>query len=443
MRQEPYWSDGRGLVEMFSVGQWAYHHILYFPLAHVLKWITSPVFHFNPREVLELLSSGATGVALALTYGATRSSGVGRTASVLGALVFASTPSVWFYATCVEVHPLHLAASAGTLLWVMRASRSRDLERNALVSALFFCLLFGTHVSAVLCMPALVFLTFRGGERWSWPRHVWLAILIGVALALLWRWENGSHGAGQKFSRMALRDLATAWDFGYAWKEVVVSAGMLYPLALVLLLVRLRRDGKALLRPLPLALSILLSTFVPFAMTFIIKERGAYYSWAYPALALFGGKLFDMMGSWKMPLAVAIISLHVVWAREDLRAWREDYPGHDWVPLLLAEAGEDALVVTLYAQERVSVHNHSPMESIYPNERVLLEPERFIAPMCRIVDEAIAAGRTVAITRTFYEVDFPTFARIIEELVHRHGEPKPGKHEAYVLFRPEKLGSHS
>ncbi len=441
LRQEPYWSDGRGLVEIFSLGGWTYHHVLYFPVAHLVKWAVTPVFNLSPRELLELLSAGATGIALALTFCATRSFGVGRVAALLGALVLGSTPSVWFYATCVEVHPLHLAASAATVLWIVRSSLAGNLGRDALVPALFFCLLFGTHVSAVLCAPALFFLTLRGSGRWSWPRRAWRAILVGVAFALLWRWENGRQGAGQKFGSMAVEDLGTGWDFDFAWRELFVSAGMLYPLALALALVTVRRDARAFLRPLPLAFCILLLTFVPFAMTFIIKERGAYYSWAMPVLALCSGKLLDLFGSWKIPLAVAIISLHAFWAREEVRAWKEDYPHHDWVPVLQAEAGEDALVITLYAQEWVSVRNHSPMEAIHPTDPVFFEPERFIAPLRRIVDEALAGGRTVAVTRTFFEADFPSFVRVIQELVRRHGEPRPGRHSAYVLFSPDRATS--
>ncbi len=442
MRQEPYWSDGRGLVEIFSLGGWTYHHVLYFPVAHLVKWALTPVFHLSPRELLELLSAGATGIALALTFCATRSFGVGRTAALLGALVLASTPTVWFYATCAEVHPLHLAASAGTLLWIVRSNLAGNLGRDALVPALFFCLLFGTHASAVLCAPALFLLTFRGSGRWSWPRRVWLAVLVGAAFALLWRWENGKQGAGQRFSSMAVEDLGRGWDFDFAWRELFVSAGMLYPLALALALVSVRRDARVLLRPLPLAFLVLLLTFVPFAMTFIIKERGAYYSWAMPVLALCSGKLLDLFGSWKIPLAVAIIALHAFWAREDVRAWKEDYPHHDWVPVLQAEAGENALVITLYAQEWVSVRNHSPMDAIHPPERVFFEPEQVIAPLCRIVDDALADGRTVAVTRTFFEADFASFQRVIREVIRRHGEPRPGKHFAYVLFGPvEKKAS--
>jgi len=432
-RQADYWSDGRSLVELLGGGSWNYHNLLYLPTGHLLEALLRP-FGTSTRTVLEILSVAATGLALAFTFAAARVQGIGRAAALCGTAVLAAAPTVWFYATCVEVHPLQLAASAGALLWFVRSADRGSLGRSALAPAFFFCILQSTHVSGVLCVPALFLLAFRGTGRWAWPRHVLLGLLVVALFAGLWYGLQGAQGPAQRYAGQALRDLGTGWRPDFLWHELVVETGMLYPMAFALLAVTWRRDVQAVLRPLPLALLVLVATFVPFALTFLVEERGAYYFWAVPALGLCACRLLELMGSWKLPLAAALLGLHVYWGSEQIRAWTEDYPGHEWVPTLEEEAGSGALVLTLYSHEWVAVQNHSGLEAVRPSDEALSVPERWAAALVKAVQIARAGNRKVVIMRSLYELDYPSFDQAVEELVRRFGAPRPGRRPEYLVF---------
>jgi hypothetical protein len=432
-RQPGYWSDGRALVEMTDAGQWNYHNLLYLPVAHLAAELLR-LFGVGTRTALELLSAGATGLALALAYAAARGLGRGRAASVAGTLVLASAPTVWFYATCVEVHPLALASAAGVTLVLVRAAARGTLGASALPAALAFCVLQGTHVSAVLCVPALAFLAGAGRGRLALPRHVLPALLAVAGFAFLWYRMQGAHGPAQRFGGQAVRGLGTHADLGFFWHELVVEGGLLYPVAAVVLVRSVLREPALLRAPLPRALLLLLATFVPFALSFIIEERGAYYQWALPALALCAARLFELLGALGLPVAAVIAGVQLVGAREQVRAWSEEYPGHEWVPTLEREVAPDALVLTLFVDDWVAVRNHSRLDAFRPPDATLVDPHISAGVLVKAVGAARKQGRTVVILRNLYEIDFRAFAEAVQELVRRFGTPRPGSRAEYLIL---------
>jgi hypothetical protein len=436
-RQEGYWSDGRSLVEMVDAGAWNYHNLLYLPVAHLVAGSLGPL-GIGTRGALEILSAGATGLAVALTYAAARVLGIGRVAASSGALVLATAPAVWFYATCVEVHPLQLTAAAGVLLAFVCLAKRGVLGASALPISLAFCLLLGTHVTAALCAPALAFLALRGRGRWAWPRHVPLALVPVVLLAGAWIYLQAYLGGAQvpavRFMGAAARGLGEGWSASFGWHELVVEGGMLYPIAAVVLVRTWRRDPADVLAPLPLALLLLVACFIPFAMTYRVPEHGAYYFWALPALGVCASGLLEAFGALRLPLAAALVALHVGWATESVREWAEEYPGHEWVPSLEAEVSGDALVLTLYAQEWIAVRNHTDLEPVRPPDAALKDPALSAQVLLKAVGIARARGRTVAILRSLYEVDFPDFRQAVLEIERRFGPPRPGRRPEYLIF---------
>jgi hypothetical protein len=436
-RQEGYWSDGRSLVEMVDGGAWNYHNLLYLPAGHFLAGSLGP-FGLGTRGALEILSAGATGLAVAFTYAAARVLGIARVAACSGALVLATAPAVWFYATCVEVHSLELTASAGVLLALVVLAKRGILGASALPISLAFCLLAATHVSGALCAPALAFLALRGRGRWAWPRHVPLALVPVGLLAAAWiylqYYLGGSRIPAVRFAGVAVRGLGAGWSPGFAWHELVVEGGMLYPIAAVLLVRTWRRDVEQVLAPLPLALLVLVACFVPFAATYMVPEHGGYFVWALPALAVCASRLLDLFGALRLPLAAALVGLHLLWATEEVREWAEEYPGYEWVPTLVEEVSPDALVLTLYSQEWIAVRNHTDLEPVRPPDPTAGDPALSAQALLKAVGIARARGRTVVILRSLYEFDFPDLRQAVEELERRFGPPRPGRHPEYLVF---------
>lgn len=430
LRQEAYWSDGRLLVKFLAQERLYHHHLLYLPVARLLYGALAPTVAADPRQVLELLSAASTGCAAALTYAAARSWGVPRDAAVCGVLLLVSAPVVGFYATCVEVHSLQLAATSATLLWAVRAHRTGSLGRSAIAPAVLLCLLLGTHLSALLVGPALCWLTLRRVEAPRGPRHFTVAVSCLVVFFVVWFLANGWRGAATANVATARDELVSSWNVSRLWNVLVLPAGALYPLALLTALWTLRRSFRAFTGTLPVALLVLVATLLPLAATFPVEERGAYYLWPLPALALCASVLLASTGAWKIPLTAGLLLLHLSSTTIEVRAWAEEYPGNEWITALEEEAGEHALVIAL--KEMRVIRDHTAIEPIRPTWAVRDEPERYASELVHAIRQALERGRNVALTRSFYESG--DFALIVRDLVRRLGPPHEGRHPGYLIY---------
>ncbi len=210
----------------------------------------------------------------------------------------------------------------------------------------------------------------------------------------------------------------------------MLPAGALYPLALLTALWTLRRSFRAFTGTLPVALLVLVATLLPLAATFPVEERGAYYLWPLPALALCASVLLASTGAWKIPLTAGLLLLHLSSTTIEVRAWAEEYPGNEWITALEEEAGEHALVIAL--KEMRVIRDHTAIEPIRPTWAVRDEPERYASELVHAIRQALERGRNVALTRSFYESG--DFALIVRDLVRRLGPPHEGRHPGYLIY---------
>jgi hypothetical protein len=433
--QEAYWSDGRTLVRLVSEGHWSYFHALYLPVAQIFRPLTSWIFGGDLERTLKLLSAVATAAAVALFYLSGRTLGLRQRSAVGGALLFAAAPSVWFYATTIEIHALQLLVAAGALLWAVRAQRAGRLGRDLLVPMLFLCGLMGTHLSGLMCAPALLACAFLGQGEPRIPRRVLPGLLVVLACCVGWYVMHSGASAPFRNFETAASGVFTRFKPSMLWRGPILSSGLFYFLFLPACLYSLRTEPRVFRRPLALAAALLIAAFLPFAMAFILPERGAYFLCALPVIAITVVRGLERLGALAAPLFLALVPVHVAWSLRDVWVWQHDYPGAEWAVPLVEEAEGQGLVIARYNWERAAIRLHSQMAALSPS--VNLQEENVPAverAVLAVVRETRRLGLPVFLLRSLYESDEPRAEHLVEQLVEMCGEPRPGRHPAYLVF---------
>lgn len=429
--QHSYWSDGRLLMTWVETGVQRHYHVGYLPLAHAYARLLETACGDVERALL-WLSASCTALAVGWTFLAARALGTGRFAAALAAGALATAPGVWFYATCVELHAPHLLAAAGATWWCARATRgARD---GALVPALWFLALFATHVGGALWLPALCTLALRSGERWTWPRDGWLALLLGLAFLGAWYAWTRDLPSGRVFAAQALVGAVEAWRPIALWSEWLEPASLLATLGL---------GGVVLCGP-PRWRALALWVLVPYLVIvpgFAYEERGAYFAGTWPVLACgaalaleraLAARSLALRGG-TLVLAFAALFSQARSARDYVDAWEDDYRGHEWVEPLRRELGNRGFVLVLEAWEREAVRKHSRLDSIALRDEGLVARAAGLSveAVAGMFELAFAAGGGVALTASV--VDSPEGADLLGALRSHYGAPRGGVHPAYQV----------
>ena len=285
--RDRFWGDAHVFVRWLEEDVWLYYHLAYMPLAHLFEWLARPFAGALPSTELGLaaLSAVAGGTALAFTFRAGRELGLSRLRATAAAAVVGLTPNVWFFATALELHALHLAAYAYVAFDLCRHHR-RGERPSALRAAALGVLLLATHVIGVLALPALCLLALRrDGARLDPGGLLGAAALLGgyglvlaTAIAL-----NPRHDGGD-FAHLTV-GLVEGWFPSVLWEE---GLAMLWALALVglVLLPAVAVVRRVRAHSLALPVAVLVLTFVVVLPTARITERGGYWVGLAPPLAL-------------------------------------------------------------------------------------------------------------------------------------------------------------
>jgi hypothetical protein len=245
-----------------------------------------------------------------------------------------------------------------------------------------------------------------------------------------------AQAAGGSFAAYGIDTLLTEpWRPALFWREALVPEGVLVPLALLGAWSALRRAPHALAGALPLSALVLVLTFVPFAFTVSIAERGAYFLSLVPVTGMLACQALERFGVLRIPLALAAIGAHVVWSSAEVREWEHDYPGKEWASALVAEAGGSGLVLTSDRAESSAIYHHSDMRVMCG--RINLRDRNFAAVKKRVsnaVGRTLREGKPVAVMRSFLESPYSDAMEISGELVEKYGQPVPGSRPEYLFF---------
>jgi hypothetical protein len=390
------------------------------------------------KESLFVLSATASALALAFFFLAARARGVRRSSAFFGSALVATAPVVWFFATCIEVHPLQLAVAAATVWWAVSALGGQSgAAPSALPAAFLLCGLVGTHMTGALWAPALAVGLFRGEGCWRRPRRLVPSLVVLAVFAGCWI-RVTARASGGSFAEYGIETVLTeAWRPALFWREALAPGGVLVPLALLGAWSAYRRAPHAWSGALPLSALVLVLTFVPFAFTVTIAERGAYFISLVPVTGMLACQALERFGALRIPLALAALGTHVVWSSSEIREWEHDYPGQEWASALLAESGGQGLVLTSDRAEWSAIWHHSDMKVFCG--RVNLKDRDFAAVKKRVsnaVGRTLREGKPVAVMRTFLESPYSDAMEISGELVEKYGQPVPGARPEYLFFEP-------
>ena len=284
-----------------------HYNFLYLPLAHFFHRATGALFGWDGYRSIEAFSAVCVALSVAVVTRGLGRYRIGDAARVGLGLVFAVTPSVWFFATVGEVHGLQLLSVAiGTEL----ALRARDARSNIAVAwtAGAVALVLMTHLSTVLIVPGLVLLA-RGKEpnrglalwgresAWTWIGALGLAG-IGVVAAFSLGGGGGRLSVpaqmfglfvSEFWGRISEGILFTPAEMaGFLAAEFVIPAAGWLPLAVAAgFVVRKRRLG------LPVLVAV-----VPYLLVLPqggVRELGAYYLSLLPLLVHFVAAAIEEM----------------------------------------------------------------------------------------------------------------------------------------------------
>jgi hypothetical protein len=309
--QERMLGDGAGLATFYARGDRLAYHFLFLPFCRLLAPLARWTAPGDPIEAARLASAAALGLGAGFSFLLARELGAPRPGALAAALLLALAPAALFFGTTVEVHALHLAASAGCAWLVLRLPWSRPALSTAL-AALLYGLVFWAHQLGVLLGPGWIALCALGARRAGRPLStrallllVGPCLLLGIALAsaLANRLRYGAFWPSAEHELRILSDFsrpAEAWRFG--WNGWLRGLALLLPAAAV----GLARGTFARGERAALLLLILFPTAFLFAWG--VSERGGYALGHAAFLAALAARAFPR-APWPAALAAAPLLL--------------------------------------------------------------------------------------------------------------------------------------
>ncbi len=167
-----------------------------YPLYTVGGWLATKLLPFgDPAGSLNLLSAAFAAAAVAVLFLVARKFAGSRPAALVGAAIFALSPTWWSQATIAEVYALHGLLVALFIYCLLRWEEAQLMARGKGATAdawlkwaaLVFGLGMAHHRMIALMLPAaLVFILWSDPALLRAPRR-WIApVLLGVAPLLLY-----------------------------------------------------------------------------------------------------------------------------------------------------------------------------------------------------------------------------------------------------------------
>lgn len=386
--QTRLFGDGPGLVAFHALGRGDdYHHVLYLP---VLRLLESLLGSGDPFTAPRVAAFAAAGLGGGLAYGVARGLGARGPQALVGVLLMALSPAVWFYGTAIEVYSLHYVAVSLCACLTLFAPWRRPAAALAVV-ALAFPLLNLTHQTAALLGPGWVALVAYARARRA-PAFrlrtlilgvgpLLLAVLIGsMGLANVARGRGlGLHLGAEVAFIEAFSAASTVPSF--LWRGWLAPLALLLPAA-ALGLLRARAEPPRLV-----ALAVLMGVPLVVFSLWSVPERGGYFLATAPFYAAAAALALPASG-WRLALVgLALVGVQAALARRSIERWDRGFDPVERVEAVRRALGEGGVLV--------SVDNHAvPIEVFLPGVEEIHATAHWIVPAVEadLPTEAFAAA---------------------------------------------------
>lgn len=412
--RESLFDDGEVFAHYFvSSDRQVWYHVLYLPLARALHPFVPGGDHLAGLEALSVLS-GAVGVGAA--YLAARGLGASRSGTLLAAGLLALSPSLWFFATTIELHATHFAAVAVAAAILVLGARLPFAAHLAL-TAVSFPLLYLTHNSGALFGLGWVLLFAFARARVGRPvppLRSWFvvaptllaALVLAICAANAYQHKGFGLGTGDTFAYVLSFRGEHRPSFAFVAEEIGLAYALLLAAAALALL---RREVR-----LPLLVAILAAAIpvTAFFVWFAFPSRGGYFS-GVAFFAFLMAAQVRVEAWWRPALALAVLAS---WGGQGALAWqrlrayeaahpsaKRDEPRLDAVRSALTPrlADRRGALISLWPVAR-PIQQDEPRWVEIPLSHGLAvfagpppDPQGFSDPVLRQVGEYLASGRWI------------------------------------------------
>lgn len=328
LRQGDWYGDGPSLARIAANGPSLYRNILYLPVAWIFCEAGSILGLASWQSLCALSAlAGAAGVALVMTSLARE--GLSRAQLLAVGASVATTPTVVFFSTTVEVHTVQLAAAACAFL-LARHARSRSRPAASLIVSGAAMLAVAGHATSVLVVPALACTAVSIDPRRGLSRRGAMALAGGLPLACLGlvhvvATDPGARSLGPGELADGLQGIlferglfAADEVMEFLVMEVGIPLGVLALVPLGVFLLPRGGRGPMLIAGLALLLYVIILPQTG------LREAGGYLTATIPPLAIALGVLLDVLQRRSSYLLVALALLgNMVLAATLVRRCRE------------------------------------------------------------------------------------------------------------------------
>jgi hypothetical protein len=300
-------------------------------------------------------------------------------AALIASLIFSFTPTLWSQATSNEVYSLNvlLYALIILLLLIWLNARSRVAERALYLLVFVYALSFGNHMSAVLLLPALIFILIGVHGKTLLRRRRLIGLLtlflLGLSIYLFLPIRSaqnpvidwGNPETWSTFKRHVTGWQYQVWMFAGSAEELTRNLGnfiglyfeqfpfYLLPLSVLGLWRLFVRDRKTLY-----FLVILFSANVLYGINYGIPDIDPYFLGSFLASAVFLAVglhfIFELVNSWSIGkrasylIVVAFILLPLVLLKKNYhQADRSrNFLAYDFASNLMRSVKKDPIILT-------------------------------------------------------------------------------------------------
>ncbi len=438
-RQEDYWSDAKFMILWIENGRWLFYHLAYLPLGQIARLTLGRMLAWDAEETLFIVSAASGALAVALFYRACGRAGIHGWTRLLATAVLGTAPVVWFYATAIEVHIVQMAAASGGLLWGVEVWRSRNFVWSGWAPPCILLAMAGTHLTGLVWTPALFFLSWKGVE--GGRARVLSCLGVFSVAAILWIVGRRSHTASASID-IATSSLEVPWSARLFLREFVRPAGFIHAGLTLGLLWQILRHPRTL-RTIPVGVSLILfASFLPFAFTVDVFERGAYFLSLLPIAVFWIAWWARELPSAPTTIALgATAILQCQAARAEIERW-QDVVVPSWLAELDSRTHERAVFITLDRAAAGVVSRHTRMLAFAPRPRssVDLSDPGLFEKALRFVAARSRRGASIILTTDVIRSTYPPLQHFREGLNDRLGTPTTDPEGRYVLYLPHEGG---